>query len=572
MSSAGPTARPRSCAVDQSQAGVKPHSVVDYGSVAALMMAREELAGLVRLRTFLEHALKLAEDRSEPGRHSALVALDGVCEYALFLSGHHVGIQVKERAGFVEMLNALEQKLASWRRDGRRSVLQMRGARNQAQHAGALPDADHMPDWADAAEAFVRSLVEAAFDVSLSDVLLAEAILNDTLRAQIAAAEQALAQTEPRAAFESAVAALSEARRRWRDQQSDAYDYMPTSAPFSDDPRWLEASQRGEDYADIGVFASDLGEYHRLIATRRQVAEGVPVTEDDARRTLLFAYDWILRWQRFDAQYPRDRWREHWQTLRPLTAGDGTTPSIVGIDVKGAMQLGESQRNHLVVRVSNVPEQGRGTWGTEIDGVLANVLARHHLESLSIQAGIQQLWIGELTFFLDPVLTSEVAASLLKETVEQLTEGYESRRIEAGERDAQAQAVADRFGKIFADIAPELLGGVRAQRELHRDGELVILLVDFNGSLEELHQVASIFNSRGGQLANASVRDASLVFNAFVPEGDALQKLTDALDASITQVAHVRDFAARREAERVALEDGLARVLDLRTNTQGGSV
>src|SRR3954471_23641594 len=147
------------------------------------MLDRHATAYLVRLRNLLEHARRLAPDTTEAGRHVALIALDGACEYAMWLAGQQRGLSLGDRANFHEALIKLagDQKLR-WQQSGRAGVVQMHSARNQAQHAGALPDPSLMDGWCEASVEFVTSLVKAAFNVELDDVLLADAIHDPRLR------------------------------------------------------------------------------------------------------------------------------------------------------------------------------------------------------------------------------------------------------------------------------------------------------------------------------------------------------------------------------------------------------
>jgi hypothetical protein len=156
---------------------------------------------------------------------------------------------------------------------------------------------------------------------------------------------------------------------------------------------------------------------------------------------------------------------------------------------------------------------------------------------------------------------------VLQDTIVELTRTYELRGVEGTEREAAAQALAHRFRDVLGEQAPDLFGAVDAQRQLQRNGEGVVLLIEYKGNAEELHHVVQIFSSRGGVLASATSRDGHvLVLEAFPPEGEALDKLTEAIAAAIRQVAHLRDFGARQEAARQELETGLKRALQREPN------
>jgi hypothetical protein len=115
-------------------------------------------SALVRLRLLTEDARRRADDISEAGRHLAVVALDGACEYALWLASREHTVPVKERASVPDLYSAVKEALAGWQVRGWRAVNQMHQARNVAQHAGVALDADQLPSWADATTAFIDSL------------------------------------------------------------------------------------------------------------------------------------------------------------------------------------------------------------------------------------------------------------------------------------------------------------------------------------------------------------------------------------------------------------------------------
>lgn len=105
------------------------------------------LTGLVRLRAILERAVREAEDGSEPGRHIALVTLDGGCEYAVCLAAHHRGMALRPDTSIYAGIDALSKHLREWKQTGVRSVVELHAARNQAQHMGLLADRELTSGW-----------------------------------------------------------------------------------------------------------------------------------------------------------------------------------------------------------------------------------------------------------------------------------------------------------------------------------------------------------------------------------------------------------------------------------------
>src|SRR4051794_20297248 len=148
---------------------------------------------LVRLRLLLAGALAAATDQTPIGRHVSVVFLDGVTELALHLAADEVGIDVTPRQGLEDVYALLAAELGSaWDRKWWRGVREMHRARNNLQHHGVLPDAQHLPMWAAEADRFVHSLVTATFDADLTTVRAADAVIDQDLRRQLAQAEAAI--------------------------------------------------------------------------------------------------------------------------------------------------------------------------------------------------------------------------------------------------------------------------------------------------------------------------------------------------------------------------------------------
>lgn len=516
------------------------------------------IADLVRLKGALDHATRLAEDRSEWGRHVALVSLDGVVEYAMRLSVLHCEVRVAERDGYHDVLSKLSERLSPAWRPQRRAILQIHDARNQAQHGAATPDPALMDGWVDQVNSFIKSLVEAAFGVALDDVMLADAVEDERLQAQIAAAESAIRANEPALGFTTAYDAFVSARTLWHEQQQDAYGTWPLPSAFEADPRHVEPSERSADYADVGVFTSDLGEYHWMIATRRLVGEGVPATIEDARRALQFTYHWILRWQQFDARYPRERWRQYYRSLAPPVSDDGP-PRIEWVRVDGSQMLGHRDLHKVVIQLANLPERGRDDWGIDMDLALRRAARDLGAADVTLKVGARTL-TGQLTFLADRSLEAEQIAQCLRLAVDEATRLYRARREQREQHAREADSIAAEFAKVFAGYNG-FFRGVETSRQLGPSGETVQLAIEYTGSPHELHQIAGILRSRGGQLAGASYGQGRLLLEAFPLYGGDRAKLEEALAASVDQVIHQRNFADKREHERLELEQQLQAVL-----------
>ncbi len=526
-----------------------------YGRRMAL--DRHDAAGLVRLKGTLDHARRLAEDRSDWGRHVALVSLDGVVEYAMWLAVLHRGLRDTRQMGFHDMLKKLSIDLGDNWQPPRRGIMQMHNARNEAQHGGVAPDRALMDGWTDEVTGFVQSLTAAAFGVALDDVLLADAIEDEELRIQVEAAERAIDEANPEDGFERAYGAFVAARRRWRDQQQDAYGRSAAVVPFEavhDNP-----TERTNDYADVGVFASDLGEYHWLLSTRRYIKLGGPPTLEDARRALQFAYHWILRWQQFDARYPRERWRQYFDSLTPPTGGDGKTPEIAWVRVLGTQMARGSEQNTVLVQIANVPEQGRGDWGQDFDGAIA-AAAEQIGESPYKLLRAERTRDWQLTLLADRELSPDKLSHWIELTVAEATRLYTTRQRDSQQREQQAGEQAAAFRALFAQHS-ELFGAIHPSWLVRPNGAALVFEVDYHGTPWERDHVAAIFRNRGGYLAATGVGDGRLVFDAFALDESTRPVLEDALAAAVDHVDHERRWARKAEHERSELERHLQAAL-----------
>jgi hypothetical protein len=220
---------------------------------------------LQRLKFLFEEALSRTQEPTEIGRHSALVLLDGACEYAMGIALGHRGQPIPRT--FPQKFEALRAELYDWRPDAWASVLQLHEARNQVQHQGTVPDSRIMPSWAAQAQRFIDSLVAAAFDVELPSVLLADSIESEEVHHALVGAEQALLQQDAAAAFEAAIAGFDTAREAWRGQRAEAIGLLRLQysglsrlgGTIETDPTNLSLL-RFEDLLEVQPFAPDIGE------------------------------------------------------------------------------------------------------------------------------------------------------------------------------------------------------------------------------------------------------------------------------------------------------------------------
>ena len=322
------------------------------------------VTALVRLRLLTEDARRRADDTSEAGRHLALIALDGACEYALWLASRELGVRPTERASVPSLYKAVGDVLPKASLRGWAGVNQMHQARNLAQHAGVAPDVTQMHNWSVATITLIDTLCTAAFGVALADILLSNAVQDQELRTRLRWSEEALA-SDPAQSLTLALDALDEARKRWRAQRAEVLFPAPQAVdPDEEIAPPPPPTQEVDEFLEIQPFASDIGEYTWLRRARIELEQtGWIPSEAEARKALIFVTGWIVRWEIFDHGYPADRWDAHREAIEPPHTGDGATIEILGGQVELLPDLpGQPGRYRIVVQLANVPGRGRTAW------------------------------------------------------------------------------------------------------------------------------------------------------------------------------------------------------------------
>jgi len=347
---------------------------------------------LQRLRFLLEEALARSQDPTEIGRHSALILLDGACEYAMAIAlGHHG----RSTESFPKKFSLLRETLDDWKPDAWASILQLHGARNQAQHHGTVVDASNMPGWVAQAQRFIDALVVAAFDVELRTVLLAESVETEDVRLQLVDAEKALDQGDAVGAFSATISAFDSARSAWRGQRVETvgqlqlqYSGLSHLGGIETDPTNLSLI-RFEDLLEVGPFTPDIGEYHWLLARRGELEHEIDPTVDTAHRAFLFVLAWVLRWEAFSTRYEARRYPPPTPAYEPPVTGSDH-PVIFETTVETQHQLSgwldpptlDNVRYLVRVVLADVPVERRDIWAQEVGAVLNELVASRFFDDL----------------------------------------------------------------------------------------------------------------------------------------------------------------------------------------------
>ena len=516
------------------------------------------LAGLIRLRMMLERGLREARDNSEPSQHIALVTLDGACEYAIRFSAHCRGLPLKPEAGFHAGLDLLRKALVGrkqWGQTGVRGVLELHAARNQAQHMGLLPDRELMSTWTLDAEAFIGELVNMAFDVELGDVMLADAIRNDNLRGLLSEAERQLNAGDSRAAFRYADGALHEARQLWLVQQ----DYA-RRAPLPQEPVAGDAV----DLLEVQAFTSDIAGYTRLLTTRRHVETGGPEPDAaEARSALLFAFDWILRWEVFKEGYPIERYTEYWQSVGPTQLDDGGRPEIAWHIESYRLEAGAGREEEyeVLLQLKSIPSWKTGTWGLDFSEALASAETELGHSTLGIFPSID--FLGLLRVRVAVSADPKDVASVLNRAVDIATERYERRDEDMRAAQEKAAELRENYAAVLRDVATGgVFGEATVTPELSSTGiRYTVGLTVPSATPSELNLATSIFSGKGEYLAGTSQQAGKIVFEAFPLEDYTLERLREAIQGSEEEILRYRNITVEHERERQSFTQQIENLL-----------
>jgi hypothetical protein len=494
---------------------------------------------LIRLRFALEHAMRLSHDSSEPGSHIAIVALDGAVEHALWLVTRAYGAQVKPMAARHELVAKVREALAAsasarkWQPLGSAGVEQLHRARNDAQHAAVQFDPIQLADWSAAASAYIDGLIEAAFDRSLFDVALADAVRDPALSDLLRRAERDI-ELHDSGAFQLVCVAFDGARKRWREQQIHIHGRLMNEVMIqANQPAFgmldgaVSQDERLADFLEVVPFATDVGEYLWFVSSRRQQQEaGWTPESTDTRRALIFVSGWIVRWEIFDRGYPLDRWTEHVEGLKPPIAGDGEQTEILKVETLMTNEIpGHPARCHIYLWLANVPDQARGPWGNWLPQGLVDCAAE--LQT-NVRFNQVQLYLtGQALLVCDLGYDADVLEKVIRRGIEVTDQRYRDWAADGARRHQElARIQADFANVIEAAQTNHVLFGKVDVAERGADGQPVVWVnLNFGESkFEELGLCVQGFQGAGGVLASAGTLEHRVVFDAFelTPETEAL--------------------------------------------------
>ena len=517
----------------------------------------------MRLRLLAEDARRRVDDTSEAGRHLALIALDGACEYALWLASREHTVPVKERAGVPDLYSAVKGALPGWQVRGWPGVSQMHQARNVAQHAGVAQDAGQLPNWADATIAFIDSMSLAAFGTGLGEIMLAAAVRDASLRTQLRWSEEQVSEN-PGRSFSLALDAFDEARNRWRAQRdSPVFAASPGGDPPAPD---LTAPQQDvDDFLEVQPFAGDPSQYTWLRRARQEHERaGWLPNADEARRALLFVTGWIVRWEIFDLGYPVDRWDAHREAIEPPFTGDGTRPEIIGTQVEFLPDVpGRPARNVIYVALANVPGRGRSPWDIALRDALME--CARDAGSGAVFTEIQWYLSGMLLLHVALDADPEAVAGVVERAVALAAERHAAQLAESAERERDREQLETALRALIASARSDALAlfgeaSVVNDQWLGTFGWLAFLQIRVgNRGQEELTQTHNIFGNHRTSFPNLHVHEGQVAFSV----SELTEELADALRTAIAdsedQARHVRAVRAQQTRAFQAFAAGFQR-------------
>jgi hypothetical protein len=516
-------------------------------------------SALARLRVFLEDARARAYDLSEPGRHLALIALDGVVEYTLWLVAQTISARFKgERPSFGDLMSAVRDRLADaerpWSERGRTGVDQLRRARNDAQHAAVVPDDAQLAAWSDAAHAFIDDLLRTAFGLRADDLVLALAVRDQALRDRLTSAERALDAGDDDIAFSQAWIAFELAVASWRTLRTGRQTPGPNAAArlwLGPDDGVLQRLYDIEETLDVQPFASDMGEYITLAASRAAQGTGWQPEAYDARRALRFAVGWIVRWEAFERGYPGKRLTAWQDSIEPPTIGDGQTAQIAHASAYVVQTAAGSRRWSVHAQLANLPESGRGDWGADMAQCFVDA-ANERNATLRAQRVALVGRAGRMIVELDPGADVDATVATLRRAVELADERYAWRRAERAARERRREQIEHAWHELVTSAGRGILAVAGVQWELRPDGEhyvVALVIADEKANERELLLAAEVLRSRGGLLAGAGVRDGRVEIDTTALDETGLGAVRLALWGAVEEIARHRELQ-RAEDER----------------------
>lgn len=420
---------------------------------------------LLVLRSMLLDAVRYAHAATPLQRATATVLLDGVCERALHFIAATRGVDIPRNNYELLLERVIQDLKPRWKPARLPDVRQLHRARNSAQHEGLPPDREQLGPWASAVGGFIRSLVQAQFEVDLDRVALTDAVVDNDLRVELEDAARAIAERRPDDSVRSSRNAVDQADEAWRKLHSrrtvsDMLAFRPIGGgsrdPIEGSLRRVERRQRLETFAASPAEAAWFDQLAHERAGHLDL--------DDAERAFAFGVAWVLAFETAQATWTPDRRARADRNARLLRSGSGPAfvKSVTNVDAAAADAS-------VYVTIADVPNEDFDAWLLTVTRLLRESAGSGPERWQLYDDGTARLRISDL--------------SVLEDEIDRLAEalaGADARLRADHQKDAAAQHAANRRAEQFSSgldaIGPLPTWVERASREeQHHRGPAIVL-------------------------------------------------------------------------------------------------
>ncbi|HWA54869.1 MAG TPA: hypothetical protein VG816_11910 [Solirubrobacterales bacterium] len=421
---------------------------------------------LSRLRILRSEARRRSRDRSDPGVHLAVIAIDGVGELAIGLCVRRQGVAVKHDAPLAVRLDRLVDHLRI-APSGRKGFEDLHKARNLVQHEGILPDREQISLWLAETEQLTDALIEASFGVGLNSVGSAAGVKDQQLRQLLSEAEKGLEAGEAEASFQLSWQALEVARRELR----LATELFPPKPPVlagrggvgggGEFAKQLEALS---EQLELSAFTSEPAEWLWFRQRQGERFRGLPPSGVDAARAFAFVLACVLEFESYTERHNVERW-ERWRAEQSApTTGRPNGPHIDSVTIGEAPGAAGGRIEELRewrFQLTDVPE-------SEPSFDWAILAARDRLSDSALTAAHLSP-AGILSVSCRRDLGEEELWSAVRRLLEEAKDVLAQRALEDAEDRAAEEQILRRFRKGIEEAGCPLKDlAIRMPRNEHR--------------------------------------------------------------------------------------------------------
>lgn len=411
-------------------------------NVAVATTSALSVQQLVSLRLALRAAILGVASAGRYQRGAAIVALDAVVERATALVAVDRGLPLPANAKLDDLISRVKEDLgAAWTPTVLPDIRLLRRARNAAQHDGLEPDPSHLPVWAAATSLYVKSLISGHFSIDIDRVILADAVVDPTLKALLREAEKLHAIGEDGRCVEKAGEAYRIALARWKqmagDRRSPSRPLMTSDIldrRSYDDLKGRIEQLQGFD--DAAIFATGGAEAEWFTQAIREPAD--VLDSNDAERVLAYVFEWLTGFEQAFSSWTTDR-RRRADVAARVVRKDGGPAKVDSLDVI----LSGVGRAKLEIRLIDVPhEDAYDEW-------------MWHLSSHLTRPNIQAHWTvnmdGTVTRYIESEQLEQLPGDLVELAAALVEVEHFAESVRAAQSDAERR-LAERKQSVEAEL------------------------------------------------------------------------------------------------------------------------